>query len=156
MKHFPLDINIYGQCAYYFRAFSRGQIFLDANHRTGYFSLTNILRKKGIIINASLSEITAMTEYMKAQGWIKQGEMNVSLTEKVIHLHFFIGSCDWYVAEISHKNWDLMFGYANLGDSYNAEWGYVSLSELKSLKTGPVEVDFDHYWIPTAFKNIKI
>jgi prophage maintenance system killer protein len=82
INNFPLYVNIYEQCAYYFRAFSRGQIFLDANHRTGYFSLSNILKKKSIIINANLNEITSMTEYMKGQGWIKQGQMNIRLTEK--------------------------------------------------------------------------
>ncbi len=82
ITNFPLSVNIYEQSAYYFRAFSRGQTFLDANHRTGFFSLSNILKKKSIIINANLNEITTMTEYMKGQGWIKQGLMNIRLTEK--------------------------------------------------------------------------
>ena len=32
-----------------------------------------------------------MTEYMKGQGWIKQGEMNVSLTEKDEEYNFLLG-----------------------------------------------------------------
>jgi prophage maintenance system killer protein len=82
IDNFPFYENIYEQCAYYFRAFSRGQIFLDGNHRTGFFSLSNILKKKSIIINANLNEIVSMTEYMKAKGWIKQGQMNVRLTQR--------------------------------------------------------------------------
>lgn len=82
MLNFPDNAPLYNQCAYYFRAFSRGQIFYDANHRTGYFSLATILKKKDIIINARLIEVAQLTEYIKAQGWLKQGEMNVNLNEK--------------------------------------------------------------------------
>ena len=82
LDNFPEDEDIYNQSAYYFRAFSRGQIFLDANHRTGYFSLANILKKKRIIINADLDEVIGLTEYIKAKGWLKQTNMNVNLIEK--------------------------------------------------------------------------
>jgi hypothetical protein len=42
----------------------------------------------------------------------------IPLQDKKIHLHFFIGGSDWY------------------------KWGYVSFSELKSLKiNGWLEVD---------------
>lgn len=59
---------------------------------------------------------------------------NVPLAEKIIYLHFFLGSCDWYIAEYDGE--DLFFGYAILnGDRDNAEWGYISLSELKDLKS---------------------
>ena len=82
MNNFPEKANIYAQCAFYFRAFSRGQIFYDANHRTGYFSLQNILNRKGIIIKADLDEITGLTEYIKGQGWLKMGKIPVNLKEK--------------------------------------------------------------------------
>jgi hypothetical protein len=53
------------------------------------------------------------------------------LSEKLIHLHFFIGGCDWYIVEYDGDN--LFFGYAILnGDLINAEWGYISFDELKS------------------------
>jgi hypothetical protein len=65
---------------------------------------------------------------------------NVPLPDKLIHLHFFIGGCDWFVAEYDGE--DLFFGYAVLnGDYDNAEWGYVSLSELKAVRVGFLEVD---------------
>ena len=79
---FPSNSNLYSQCAYWYRAFSRSQLFLDANHRTGFFSLQNVLRKKELIIDASNEEITALTYYIKNSGWIKQGEMVVNLKEK--------------------------------------------------------------------------
>ena len=65
---------------------------------------------------------------------------NIPLQEKMIHLHFFIAGCDWYVAEFDG---DLFFGFAILnGDLEIAEWGYVSLDELADLKIGGwLEVD---------------
>lgn len=70
----------------------------------------------------------------------------VPLQDKLIHLHFFIGGCDWYVAEYDGK--DLFWGFSILNeDSVNAEWGYISLEELRSAKiNGWMEVDCDRYW----------
>ena len=66
--------------------------------------------------------------------------------DKLIHLHFFIGGCDWYIAEYDGE--DLFFGYAILNNDHEmAEWGYVSLQELKSIKVRPgFEVDNDLFW----------
>ena len=90
-------------------------------------------------------------------------------TEKtVFHLHFFIGECDWWVAEFDSE--DLFFGFVCLGDLLNAEWGYFRLSELRETrvvtdlrdaKTGdvlgkvPVEVEFDAFWRPKAFGEVR-
>ncbi|SHL36694.1 hypothetical protein SAMN02745216_05077 [Desulfatibacillum alkenivorans DSM 16219] len=64
----------------------------------------------------------------------------IPVEDKLIYLHFFIGGCHWYIAEYDGD--DLFFGYAVLnGDYLNAEWGYVSFSELKSVKVGWLEVD---------------
>lgn len=42
-----------------------------------------------------------------------------------------------------------MFGFAILNADYqNAEWGYVSLAELKAINIQGIEVDFDIYWTP--------
>jgi hypothetical protein len=71
---------------------------------------------------------------------------DVPSREKLIYLHFFLGDCDWYIAEYDGE--DLFFGYAILnGDTEMAEWGYVSYEELKSLKIPPgFEVDYDQFW----------
>lgn len=72
---------------------------------------------------------------------------DIPLNDKEIHLHFFIGGCDWYVAEFDGE--DTFFGYAILNQDYqNAEWGYFSLAELKSLSVSWVEVDCEteHAW----------
>ena len=66
---------------------------------------------------------------------------DIPLQDKDIYLHFFIGSCDWYIAEYDGK--DLFWGFAILNnDLQMAEWGYISLGELKSIKVdGWLEVD---------------
>jgi hypothetical protein len=79
----------------------------------------------------------------------------IPLSEKLIHLHFFIGGCDWYITEYDGN--DLFFGYAILnGDLINAEWGYVSFDELKSLKIGFVEVDCDLHWEIVPAKQVPL
>ncbi len=67
---------------------------------------------------------------------------DVPLKEKLVHLHFFINGCDWYICE-TDKGKDIMWGFCILNNDYEmAEWGYVSLSELRSIKiAGWVEVD---------------
>jgi hypothetical protein len=88
--------------------------------------------------------------------------------ETVIHAHFFIGSCDWYAAEFDGE--DTFFGFVNLGDPDMAEWGYFSLTELKSVRVKvPVYngatgvciggmlafVEWDEYWKPRPFAAIR-
>ena len=79
----------------------------------------------------------------------------VEAKDKLIHLHFFIGGCDWYVAEFDGE--DTFFGYAILNQDYeNAEWGYFSFGELKSLRVGVVEVDceLESFWQPKRAKDV--
>lgn len=79
----------------------------------------------------------------------------VPTSEKKLLMHFFIGSSDWWVVEYDAQN-KLFFGYAVLnGDWEMAEWGYTSLEELKSIKSGFVEVDRDLHWKPIKFKDLK-
>ena len=65
----------------------------------------------------------------------------IPLADKLIHLHFFIASCDWYIAEYDGD--DLFWGYAILNDDHEcAEWGYISFGELKEIKIdGWLEID---------------
>ena len=60
--------------------------------------------------------------------------------DKLIHLHFFIGACDWFIAEYDGE--DLFWGFAILNGDYEmAEWGYVSFTEIKSIKVNGIEID---------------
>jgi hypothetical protein len=80
----------------------------------------------------------------------------IPLTDKLIHLHFFIGGCDWYIAEYDGE--DLFWGYANLNDPEMAEWGYISFQELKEIKIqGGFEIDCEIFDPPReAMKTDKI
>ena len=80
---------------------------------------------------------------------------NVSLEKKIIHMHFFIGGCDWYVSEYGPSD-RLFFGYAILNnDLQNAEWGYVSYDELRDLRVREIEVDRDLYWKSTPAAEVQ-
>lgn len=66
---------------------------------------------------------------------------HIPIKDKLVHLHFFIGSCDWFIMEYDGQ--DLFWGFAILnGDLEMAEFGYISFNDLKSirLKSG-VEID---------------
>ena len=71
---------------------------------------------------------------------------DVPLKEKLVWVHFFIGGCDWYIAEYDGE--DLFWGYAILnGDLEMAEWGYISFQELRELKIPPgFEVECEKFW----------
>lgn len=72
----------------------------------------------------------------------------IPLEEKPIHLHFFIGGCDWFIAE--YDGTDRFWGFACLnGDLQNAEWGYVSFQELKDIKIGgwlEIDCEGEDFW----------
>jgi hypothetical protein len=72
----------------------------------------------------------------------------IPLQEKTIHLHFFIGGRDWYIAE--YDGVDLFWGFAILNqDGENAEWGYISFAELKDIKiSGWLQIDCEkeEFW----------
>lgn len=98
-------------------------------------------------------------------------KMQTTIDDITIHVHFFVGSCDWWVAEYDGD--DLFWGFCHLGDDDCAEWGYVSFSELKSIgesglavpitdaNTGqligrlPLMVEYDEYWRPKPFREVK-
>ena len=72
---------------------------------------------------------------------------NIPLKEKLIHLHFFIGGCDWFIAEYDGD--DLFWGFAILNNDYEmAEWGYISFQELKdiNIKGFHIDCELEEYW----------
>ena len=80
---------------------------------------------------------------------------HVSLTEKVVHMHFFLGGCDWYACEYNPDE-KLFFGFVILNNDYEmSEWGYFSLEELASIKVKWLEVDRDLYFSPTKAIDIE-
>ena len=79
---------------------------------------------------------------------------DVDLKEKVIHLHFFLGGCDWYVCE--YDGGDIFWGFVILNNDFQcSEWGYISFDELKKIQVqGWLEIDCDLYWEPKPAKEI--
>ena len=66
---------------------------------------------------------------------------NISPKDKLIYLHFFLGGCDWYIAEYDGEDTFFVFAILN-NDLQNAEWGYISFRELKEIKlNGWLEID---------------
>ena len=75
-------------------------------------------------------------------------QAEISAKDQMVHLHFFIGGCDWYITE--YNGTDTFFGYAILNNDYQmAEWGYISFNELKNIKVSFLEVDCEvESWFP--------
>jgi Protein of unknown function (DUF2958) len=80
-----------------------------------------------------------------------------SPAEKVLHAHYFVGGCDWWIAEYDTDT-GLAFGYACLGDADLAEWGYVDLCELEAVAVhgGLVVVERDLSWRPVRAGEARL
>lgn len=77
---------------------------------------------------------------------------------KLIPLHYFAASGDWWIAEIGMEDGHpVAYGYARLA-SYpeGAEWGYADLAELEEVNAhhGLVIVERDLHWQPRKFGEI--
>lgn len=81
---------------------------------------------------------------------------HLPIKDAMVHMHFFLGGCDWYVTEYDPGE-RRFFGYAILnGDLDNAEWGYISFDELRGLRVNPgLEVDRDCYWKPKKASEVE-
>jgi hypothetical protein len=73
--------------------------------------------------------------------------------DKVIRAHYFVGGCDWWVAEWNPADGDA-FGFVCLGDPQSAEWGYFDLTELEALKYAWMVVERDMHWAPRPFAQV--
>lgn len=65
----------------------------------------------------------------------------------VVHLHYFKGSCDWWITERDSSVEQIQsFGRADLG--YGPELGYISIQELIDN-----DVELDLYWTPKQLQD---
>ena len=82
----------------------------------------------------------------------------ISLTDKIIHLHFFLGDTDWFVSEFDGK--DKFFGFVCLnGDLEMSEWGYFGFSELKSIRIGrgfEIDCELERFWKIRPAKEVNL
>jgi len=85
---------------------------------------------------------------------------DIPTAEKIVWLHYFYGGSDWFIVEKDMGDKDdkepglqyQAFGYTILnGDTEMAEWGYISIEELKTKKM--MELDF--YFTPVKFADLK-
>jgi hypothetical protein len=71
----------------------------------------------------------------------------------MIHAHYFIGGCDWYLAELDPET-GLAFGYADLGCG---EWGYFDLVEMEhQLIQGWMVIDRELGFVPKRATELGI
>lgn len=68
---------------------------------------------------------------------------SIPLASRLVFMHFFMGSYDFYAVEYDPKN-EVFFGFVNLNG--NGEWGYVSLKEMKDLHVQGMEMDREIRW----------
>ena len=75
--------------------------------------------------------------------------------DKILHLHYFGGSTDVWLAEYDPATGE-GFGYVKVGNSDDAEWGYVSLPELERINHGLVIIERDLHWsaLPASQANL--
>ncbi len=74
---------------------------------------------------------------------------DVPLDKKMIHQRYRIKEIAfyWLIAEVDRKR-NLAFGYANLNDDQNAEWGYISIDELNQNGA-----ELDREWKPCSYRD---
>jgi len=76
----------------------------------------------------------------------------VSIQDKIAHLHFFSGGADWYIFELD-KDTGVAFGWAELHPGCG-EWGYIDLVELGSVDVGFPAVERDCWFSPTPISEL--
>jgi hypothetical protein len=110
------------------------------------------LQKKAIIGNPELWEVMSRLEKTTNEMPKSYETENIPSSNKKAYLHYFNSSSDWYIIEKDQENEQHQaFGWVILnGDFQNAEFGYISIEELKK---NAVELDF--FFEPTNIEKIK-
>jgi len=80
---------------------------------------------------------------------------DIPLKQKLIHLHFFIGSTDFFICE--YNGTDTFWSFVILNGDYEmAEFGYINFDELKSIRAnGWQEIDCDQHWHVRPANQVK-
>ncbi len=110
--------------------------------------LEGIRGEEGEFFKAKINEMAERITTMP-KTYDQDGKGN----EAVVHLHYFKGSCDWYITERDVETPDepgqhQAFGLADFG--YGGELGYISIVEL--IRNG---VELDLYWNPVTLGAVK-
>ena len=80
---------------------------------------------------------------------------HTSRARKKVYVHYFLGTCDWWIVELEQET-GIAFGFACLGNSQSAGWGFISLVELEEIAVGPLGfvVERDDHWQPQLVREI--
>lgn len=73
----------------------------------------------------------------------------IQFDRKIIHQRWFEPESGFYWLIAEYDGRDTMFGYANLACDIDAEWGYISVSEIRSIGART-----DDAWKPVPFGKI--
>ncbi|MCX5206108.1 DUF2958 domain-containing protein [Streptomyces sp. NBC_00237] len=76
------------------------------------------------------------------------GTENTSTSDTVVHLHYSVGRCDWYIAEVDPESLTA-FGWAEVTPGCG-EWGYSSLTEMEELNAQGYVIERD-----VTFKPVR-
>ncbi|GAA4259845.1 hypothetical protein [Dactylosporangium darangshiense] len=72
-------------------------------------------------------------------------------------VHYRLGACDWWICKYDPQTGEA-YGYTCVGDPFNAEWGYIPLTELEQMQAGPeglLIVWRDLSWEPVPFSQVR-
>ena len=80
--------------------------------------------------------------------------ISTHLDERLVVAHFFLPStgANWYLVEYDPAD-TIGFAFADLGSAPDAEWGYVSLTGLETLRHHGMVVERDLSWIPQPVRQ---
>ncbi|MFI1401089.1 DUF2958 domain-containing protein [Streptomyces sp. NPDC020681] len=78
----------------------------------------------------------------------------VKTAEKVVHLHYFVGGCDWFVTELDRAS-GTAFGWAQITEG-GGEWGLFSLPELERISVSVFVVERDLGWEPKPARQVEL
>jgi hypothetical protein len=81
---------------------------------------------------------------------------HISIQDKIIYAHFFIGDSHWFLTEYDKQG--LAFGFCILNGNFEmAEWGFFSMEELRTINIfGVFQVEYDVLWEPKSAKDVEL
>ena len=111
--------------------------------------------EEGEFFIGKLAEIEETINSMPKTGDNEDEEKYIPAKDQVVYLHYFVGGCDWLISErdidTDGEGQIQAFGWANLGDNQNAEFGYICIPELFTLPM----IQLDLYWTPKTFSQLQ-
>ncbi|MFJ2745468.1 DUF2958 domain-containing protein [Streptomyces sp. NPDC087440] len=77
---------------------------------------------------------------------------NTPAADKVVHLHYSVGRCDWYIAEVDPESLTA-FGWAEVSPGCG-EWVYSNLAEMEGLNAQGYVIERDVTFEPVRAGDV--